>query len=205
MRLRTHIAPPKVSPRRHGDALIGYVWILTIAVISCNVSTLLPLSPAVPTTVLETMTPPSVPPEATPTQTALPVSPTPLLTDTPSLTPTSASTVSPSDELSCKLLSQSIKNGSHFSPREDFEMGWKVRNNGTSAWDPGSVDFAYFSGTRMYQFSPAHLQTSVDHGDTVALGASLVAPKNSGTYTTVWALRRGNYDFCHVSIRIIVP
>jgi hypothetical protein len=187
MRRRTRIAPPK--------ALAGYFCILTMVVISCNVSTLLPLTPT------------TVPPTMTAAQTALPVSPTampsatPLPTDTAMPTPTE----SVSDQLSCKVLSQSMKNNRHFGPREDFEMGWLVRNNGTAAWDPSSMVFTYFSGTKMYLFSPAHLQTTVNHGDEVALGASLMAPKSSGAYTTVWALRQGTYNFCYVSIRIIVP
>ena len=165
-------------------------------VLSCNVLT---LSPATSTAVPPAMTHTA---EATSTPTAA-LSPTPLPTDTPSPMPTSTESIS--DQLSCKLLSQSIKNGRHFSPKEDFEMGWLVRNNGTVTWDPNSIDFAYYSGSKMYLFSPAHLQTSVAHGETVALGASLVAPKASGSYTTVWALRQGTYDFCHVSLRIIVP
>ena len=172
-----------------------YLWVLALAMISCNVSTLLAPAPSL------TPTPTTAQPTFTPT--AMP-SPTPL-PDTPSLTPTLAVTESPEEQLSCRVMSQSIKNGSHFGPREDFDMGWLVRNTGSADWDASSMEFTYFSGTKMYLFSPVHLDANVEHGEKVALSASLVAPKNSGTYRTVWALRQGTYYFCYVSIRIIVP
>ena len=175
--------------------------VLGMSLIGCGVLTRLPFSQT--SEVSETS---EVSATASATATSTPTiapSPTPMPTSTPSLTPTFAGPTPVA--LSCRVLSQSIKNNRHFSPKEDFEMGWLVRNNGAAAWDPGSVDFAYFSGTRMYLFSPNHLQAIVNPGETVALGASLVAPKNSGTYTTVWALWQGAYDFCHVSVRIIVP
>ena len=175
-----------------------YFWILTIVLISCNVLTFLPHTPATPTAVPPTMTNTA---QATSTQTPVPSqTPLPTFIVLPTYTPGL-----PSDQLSCQLLSQSIKNGTHFGPKEDFEMGWLVRNTGADAWEPNNVVFTYFTGTKMYQFSPSRLPNSVDHGDEVALGASLMAPKKSGTYTTVWALGKGNYFFCYVSLRIIVP
>jgi hypothetical protein len=84
-------------------------------------------------------------------------------------------------------------------------MGWKVQNNGSTLWDQDSIVFAYYSGTKMYFYSPARLERNVDPGDSIALSASMVAPKSSGAYTTIWALRKGAFDFCHVSLRIIVP
>ena len=84
-------------------------------------------------------------------------------------------------------------------------MGWKVRNNGGAAWDPSTVTFAYFSGTKMYQAERYDLPEAVNRGHTVALGASMVAPRNAGSYITVWSLRSGNDSFCRVSLRIIVP
>jgi hypothetical protein len=39
----------------------------------------------------------------------------------------------------------------------------------------------------------------------IGLSVDMAAPKNSGAYTTVWALRRGQDAFCQLSLRIIVP
>ena len=121
-----------------------------------------------------------------------------------SVTPTSEG--SSEADLSCKVVSQSVRNGHHFAPKERFSIGWSVRNNGTATWDPDSIDFEYYSGTKMYQFSPVQLQISVaPHDAPVTLGADMVAPKNPGRYATVWTLRQGEFDFCHVSVSIQVP
>lgn len=84
-------------------------------------------------------------------------------------------------------------------------MGWKVTNTGTAGWYPGSVEFTFFGGDKMYQFPRTQLQTGVAPGDTVALVADMVAPKNPNKYTTFWGLRRGNDYFCRVSLSIYVP
>jgi hypothetical protein len=107
--------------------------------------------------------------------------------------------------LDCKVLSQSVRNGARFGARERFEVGWKVKNNGTLTWDPATFMFAYFSGTRMYQAAQYPLPSEAARGDTVALGASMMAPKSSGSYTTVWSLRSGKDYFCYVTLRIVVP
>jgi hypothetical protein len=107
-------------------------------------------------------------------------------------------------ELTCRVLSQAVRNGRKLDPKETFDMGWMVRNTGTAAWDPGTVDFRYFSGRRMHVSERTHLRTSVVPGDTVLLLADMVTPKSSGPYTTVWSLRRGEDDFCHVSLSITV-
>ena len=147
-------------------------------------------------------------PQPTPTFTpAFTATPTFLETSTlevPSATPTSEGTSTAG--LSCSVVSQSIRNNHHFDPKERFSIGWSVRNNGTATWDPANIDFAYFSGIKMYQYSPTPLPTTVaPHDAPVALGADMVAPKNPGRYTTVWTLRQGDYDFCHVSLTIKVP
>lgn len=84
-------------------------------------------------------------------------------------------------------------------------MGWKVRNTGTAVWDTATVEFTYLSGTRMYQSALVGLETSVAPDETIALVADLMSPKKPRRYTTVWTLRRGSVDFCHVSLTINVP
>jgi hypothetical protein len=188
--------------------------VLAVLMIACDVTALLtPAAGPTPTagqhgTVSAQaagvdLTQPSV--LAVPTETAVstPIpTRTAIITPTPTLTPFLSAS---EGELDCRVLSQSVRNGARIGARERFEMGWKVRNRGTLTWDPENVDFVYFSGTRMYQAERFNLPTAVNSGETVALGASLLAPKNSGSYATVWALRRGENRFCHVSLRIVVP
>jgi hypothetical protein len=98
-----------------------------------------------------------------------------------------------------------VRNGAHFEPSARFDVGWKVKNTGTLAWEGGSVYFAYFGGSKMDRADVYALPESVPAGAKVALSASLVAPKRPGGYTTTWALRRGESRFCRVSLTIYVP
>jgi hypothetical protein len=157
----------------------------------------------------------SAAPTPTPTSTE---TPTPSATPPPTLTPTLAATSTPepptatatspepaAGDLECSVLWQSIRNGHHFGSRERFDMSWQVRNTGTLAWDPATVDFTYLAGTRMFLSDTTQLKRTVEPGDTVALVADMVAPRSTGGYTTVWTLRRGTFGFCQVNLRIIVP
>jgi Ig-like domain-containing protein len=107
-------------------------------------------------------------------------------------------------DLDCKVVMQSVADGTHFRPNERFSMGWIVINTGKASWFPASVVFTFVGGQKMYQYPETHLQGSVGPGEQVGLFADLRAPKNSTTYTTVWALRRGTDVFCPVRVTIWV-
>lgn len=162
---------------------------------------------------------------------------TPLPTHTPSLTPTptptflfiignktptksptpgyyyASSTPSVIDYLDgCALLSQTPANGTYFDSRESFTVAWKVRNTGSRVWYRDTVEFAYYSGTRMYDKQVYKLPVDIPRHEYVTLKVGMTAPRNSGTYHTVWSLRRGGVAypnpggdyFCHVELRIRV-
>ncbi len=169
---------------------------------------------AAPSTPTPTLVPTSArtPTPSTSPGPTLSLTPTPSTTPEPTLTlaPTflfrmPSQTSTPSRVLDCQLLSQSVPNGTHFGPKERFDIAWKVTNTGAADWYPGIVEFAFLGGARMYQSPVVHLQTRVVSGDTVALDVDMVAPKNSTKYTTFWGLRRGNDAFCRVSLTIYVP
>jgi hypothetical protein len=185
--------------RKRGAQVIGLCVMLIVA---CNVPLMAtPVStPTSPSTASASATPEaSLMPTAT-AATALP-SETPTL-EAPSLTPTIAPV---GQELDCRLIWQSPRSGVHYDPRVRFDVGWKVSNTGTTAWDPGTVEFTYAGGTKMYRSALVPLQATVNPGDSVALSAEMVTPKNSGKYTTAWSLRRGTDYFCRVSLTIFVP
>ncbi len=175
---------------KHTIILTMLVWLLA----ACSAPAPAPTS---------TLTPaPSTTPTLEPTFTSTPVPDTP--TPQASMeTPTSSG--APGKELACRLLMQSVPNGSHFKPKERFDVGWKVRNIGAVRWDPDSIDFTFFRGTNMNQSILVHLTGEVEPGNTVILYADLIAPGSSGGYTTIWTLMRGEQDFCHVSVTIYVP
>jgi hypothetical protein len=147
------------------------------------------------------------PPSDTPTLTLSP-SPT-FIFVLPSLTPTkkpTATSESSTAGFGCQLLSQSPPDGSKFSAKENFKVSWKIKTTGLGAWDASSVDFAYFSGTKMFTGAQFYdLPKSVGIDDSITLAVPMAAPRNSGAFKTVWALKRGKSDFCHVDMQIIVP
>ncbi len=158
-----------------------------------------PLTASAPTmspssTLAPSSAPTTTPSIVVPSETSTPEAPTP---------PTAETQLS--GGLDCKLLSQSVRNGAHFGPRERFDVGWKVRNNGDAAWDPNSVVFTFLGGTKMFRSQVVQLVETVPHGQTVALVADMVAPRQSGKYTTFWTLRSGTEYFCRVSLTINVP
>jgi hypothetical protein len=105
---------------------------------------------------------------------------------------------------SCELLTVSPANGTSYSPRENFDAVWKVKNSGTKSWDKNSVDFIYYSGDQFHKVSGYDLQTDVSSGSTTTVGADMVAPKTAGSYTTYWALRIAEKNFCVISLTIRV-
>ena len=138
---------------------------------------------------------------------------TPVNTPTPGYTYYSTSTPSVIDSLDgCALLSQSPADGTYFAARQSFTTAWRVKNTGSRTWYKDTVEFAYSSGTRMYDKQVYKLSVNIPRGEYVTLKVPMTAPRNAGTYRTVWALRRGDLaypnpgsdQFCHVGLTIRV-
>ncbi len=155
---------------------------------------------------------------------APPGTPTPVPSETSQPTPTFTATLAPitpsetampeatmtataapkGPELRCKVLSQSLKNGSRFAPKERFDISWQIQNTGTATWEPGVVMLAYAGGTKMYGSQPVALKHSSPPGDIVALSADMMAPQTPNDYNMIWALRRGTEFFCQINVVIRV-
>lgn len=205
------------------------VGVLAIMAISCDVSLLVPSAPVFPTAapgVFETiiagtaaaaqtqtaaLVPPTFTPTSTPTSTRTPT-PTPTFTPTfifrlrsptPARTATS-SLSSVSDDYACKLLSQDPADGTKLDPETSFDAVWEVRNTGTPTWDQNSIDFRFFNGDKLHEKAIYDLRDNVKSGASIKLIVDMVAPKNAGKYRTVWSLRKGNFDFCRVTLMINV-
>jgi hypothetical protein len=134
----------------------------------------------------------------TPTITPLPATATPELTVSP--TPNGT----PRPELRCKVLSQSVKPGSKFRSREQFDISWQIQNTGSATWEPGVVELAYAGGTKMFRYQPVPLPHSSPPGDIIALSADMIAPHTPDTYTMFWSLRRADEYFCRMAVTIKV-
>jgi len=111
---------------------------------------------------------------------------------------------SSSADYSCQVISVSPSNGTSFNARDNFDVTWRVRNNGTKGWDRNSTDFYYLSGSKIHKVAGYDLSQDVDRGQTINLSADMEAPKDSGNYTTTWTLRVGDRNFCSMSLTINV-
>lgn len=210
-----------------------YLLLLTLLVISCNLSSLVAPSGAVPSpvpgavdtivaltaaaawtqtaaniSVVPTWTASATPePTDTPTPT---LSPTPtfifiLATLTPTHEPTATGQVS-SSGMGCQLTSQTPSDGTHYPAKQNFKVTWTIKNTGLDTWDSTNVDFEYLSGTKMFTGASVYdLPNNIAVNKSVSLSVPMAAPKAPGSYRTVWTLRQGHDDFCHVDLRILVP
>lgn len=149
----------------------------------------------------ETLRPSSTP---LPTNTAF-ILPTATITLTPTATETETPTVSPTSEAyQCSIVSAFPEINHQFPPGGDFDGRWTLKNIGTQAWE-SSVDLVYLSGTEFQTGNDAiDLPAIVEPGDSVELIIDMLAPHDTGTFETTWALRKdGNY-FCNLRLVIKV-
>lgn len=206
---------------------------LAIAALACDLASLVPSGATYPTTVpgeVETviagtagaaqtqtaeLLSPTATPSLTPTATHTP-SPTPSLTPTfifflrspvPTRTNTpegGGGTVLGSGDYACRLVSQDPKDNTVLKPNAKFNMVWQLQNAGTATWVVDDVDFEYVSGRKMQEQDVYDLPLDVAPGETVNMSVAMNAPKVAGDWKTVWTLRAGDDDFCHVNVTIVV-
>lgn len=206
------------------------IWVMALAlVMACVPSFAIPSTPAIDPGMVNTFIAQTAQialsqtaaalPSATPTPTFTPTvsteTPMPTVTATAVLiffspTPLVSPTFTPlgigssSDNYACQVLRVSPPNGTSLSLRQDFDVLWTVKNIGKKSWDHGSVDYFYSSGEKIHKISSYDLEKNVASGGTIDLGADMQAPKNPGTYTTIWTMRNGNKIFCPLTVTIVV-
>jgi hypothetical protein len=119
------------------------------------------------------------------------------------LKPTSGSTPG-SKPFACQVLGVTPANGTNFGSRTDFKAKWKVKNTGTKEWDNNSIDYVYLTGDKFHKVAGYDLGKTVKVGEIKELIVDMIAPKNSGSYTTNWTMQVGSESFCLLSLTIVV-
>lgn len=109
-----------------------------------------------------------------------------------------------SDNYACEVTRVTPPNGSTFDPRDDFDVFWTVRNIGQRNWNRSDVDYIYSTGAKFHKVSGYDLEENVRVGNSAQLGVDMVAPKDPGTYSTVWTMRIGDRVFCPMRFTIVV-
>jgi hypothetical protein len=154
-------------------------------------------------------------PENTPTATNTPLPPTVTLTFTPTFVistatpiPTNTAVVTNTPDLppdfKCEFLKSTPENGSTMGPKNGFDWVPKVGNRGTEDWKASDIEFVYVSGDKFSLAKKYNLWKDVPVGKNIELGVDMIAPKEKGTYSTTWALKRGDRYFCQITLKIIV-
>jgi hypothetical protein len=142
-----------------------------------------------------------------PTATSIPATAIPTLAPTATSIPVTAThTAIPTrSDLVCQVVSSAPAANTSFTSGVDFDGRWTLKNVGTSTWDKASIDFAYISGTKFQaNVDGIDLPADVSTGNSIELIIDMLAPKDAGSYQTVWALKQGNITFCYLSLNIVV-
>lgn len=166
-------------------------------------------------------------PLATATDTNTPLPPTETATatatfffslPTPTITPTikvvnpapigggggsSASTATKTPSASCQIVSQSPTDGATVKVGADFDAKWVIKNTSGVSWGIYDYDYAYLKGDILHKYAAYDFPATVASGDTVELGVDMLAPTQTGTYTTTWHLVGSNVK-CNFSLTIKV-
>jgi hypothetical protein len=83
-----------------------------------------------------------------------------------------------------------IPDGTVMQPNAPFVKTWRVRNDGTCAWDSG-YRLIFSSGNQMGGPSSVAIPTA-QAGQTIDVSVNLVSPSTPGDYIGVWAFQASN-------------
>ena len=90
------------------------------------------------------------------------------------------------------------------NPGESFDTTWTFKNTGDKPWLDNNTDFVHSGGTDMHKKDAYDLPYSVPPNGEIAITVSMVAPKNSGSYTTTWSIKIKKETICKASTEITV-
>lgn len=116
---------------------------------------------------------------------------TPTPTATHTLTPTSTP-VTPTATAECsdraKFVSETIPDGTKFSPGEKFQKIWRLQNIGTCTWTK-EYTLVFIDGNEMGEPGPVPLINDVQPNSTGEFSITFTAPENSGDYKGNWKIQ----------------
>jgi len=116
----------------------------------------------------------SVIPTVTPIPSATPVTPTP-------------SQIAGSCNRATFVKDITVSDGTVFLPGSQFTKIWRLKNTGACNWD-NKVALIYIGGDYMGSPKTYPINSLISPGESVDISVALVAPENSGKYTSRWML-----------------
>ncbi len=135
------------------------------------------------------------------------LAPLPTLTPLPLPTTILPPTATPLPCNKAQFVSETIPDGTTFSPGENFAKMWRWRNIGTCTWN-SNYKLVFFSGDGMSGPGSKNLTASIAPNSTVDLTLNLKAPTTPGAYTGYWKLQGEdgqNFTQMYVQINVSNP
>lgn len=153
-------------------------------------------------------------PTATPAATNTPEpTATPAATNTPAPTatntfppPPTATTTPTAAAYSCTITEMSPASNAEIKKGADFDMRWKIKNNGTKSWN-ADADVRYSEGDNIHDSSGVFdLPEEIEPGETFTFVTDMKAPsdKGSGTFDETWYIAGDGGTYCTFSMQIKV-
>ena len=148
---------------------------------------------------------------AMPTETPTPTdTPTPTPTSTPALTNAPGIPTAPGGGIpptsSCYSMAfvadVTIPDNTTMTPGQKFTKTWRVRNNGSCAWEAG-YKLNFTSGNAM-DGSAVTLEEALDPGKEVELSVSLTAPSSSGTHRGNWRMSNAGGTYFGDEVYVLI-
>jgi hypothetical protein len=110
------------------------------------------------------------------------------------------------------FVSQTVANGTSFSPGQGFSCTWTMHNNGTTTWAANGGDgytLNYVSGTQMGAPNATPISGNVGPGGNASIPVSFTAPTTPGSYSVVMQMNSTSFAFfgqqVSVAINVVNP
>jgi hypothetical protein len=104
----------------------------------------------------------------------------------------------------CEVVEQTPKDDSTVQTGTEFTTAWTLKNTGDSAWDKGSSDVKFKSGTRMQKAGDLiDMPSTVSVGGTIIITITMKAPATPGYYLTAWSIVSGSNTLCTFYVEIL--
>ena len=111
----------------------------------------------------------------------------PVETAVPLPTATVEPTEPPIPCLFAAFVSETIPDGTKFSPGESFTKSWTLKNTGTCDWNT-DYRISFKSGDQMGAADFVKISEETDPGETIKISVDMVAPDKAGKYKGYWQM-----------------
>jgi hypothetical protein len=132
----------------------------------------------------------------------------PTITTAPTNTPKGPPTNTPEPCNRAVFVSETIEDGADYAPNANFTKTWRLRNDGTCAWNT-NYKLVFFNGDQMSGPATKNLTQSVDPGEIVDISVDLIAPAGGGNYKGYWKIADDDGAYyvnnIWVEIEVIAP